>query len=83
MRGDTHPVSLTDQTYLPFGSQCAQNIVSMPRGLKHPKSSYWLKTCIKATHFQPGSVQVQVQDLLLCVDTKFCPPSLTKNINSV
>jgi hypothetical protein len=45
MRGDTHPVSLTDQTYLPFGPQCAQNIVSMPRGLRHPKSCYWLETC--------------------------------------
>jgi hypothetical protein len=39
MRGDTHPVSLTDQTYLPFGSQCAQNIVSMPRGLNTPRAA--------------------------------------------
>jgi hypothetical protein len=82
--GETHPVSLTDQTYLPFGSQCAQNIVSMPRGLRHPKSCYWLKTrSVRPRIFRQGSTFRAKFILLLCVDTKFCPPSLTKNINFV
>jgi hypothetical protein len=85
MRGDTHPVSHTDHTYLPFGSQCVQNIASKPRCLDTSGVPIGWKPVMPSHMFSFQEMCVLPDYMLLLklpIWVLLFPPSPYMNINN-